>query len=219
MTIIAPRSRLLTLVPVLPFTGLTIAYVATNSATPHPDASGAAVLAYTTAHQDLIHLGTFLLLLSAAPLVLATGLLHRALRAPAIAVMGGALAASGLTLSALFSWTSARLPSSAAPESARAFADLAFLTGGPAYAAGFGLLALGLSIPVLMDTELPRWVGIFGLVIAVAAALSTLALVASGFTYLLPVVRFGGLIWLICTAVVVSRRASFPTESALPAHV
>lgn len=205
-TVATTRTNAIVLAPVLAFAGLTIAYVAANAGTPHPDASGAAVLVYTTAHQGLINVGSFLLLLSAAPLVLATGLLQRALRTPVIAVMGGVLAAAALTLSALFSWAGGRLSGSAAPELARAVADLGYLTGGPAYAAGFGLLALGISIPVLLDRELPRWIAWFGLVITAAAALSTLALLADGFGFLLPVVRFGGLIWLIATAVVVSRR-------------
>lgn len=194
------------LFPTAAFAVLTIAYVALNAGTPHPDASGADVLAYTTAHHGVIDAGALLILLAGAPLALATALLQRLLQAPPIAVIGGALAAAALTLSALFAWTGARLPATAAPELARSLADMGYMTGGPAFAAGFGLLAVGISIPVLFGRNLPRWVGWFGLVIAAAAFVSGLALVATPFSFLLPVVRFGGLIWLVATAIAAARR-------------
>ncbi|MEV6100888.1 DUF4386 domain-containing protein [Nocardia sp. NPDC051981] len=194
------------LAPVAAFAALTIGYVATNARTPHPDASGADVLAYTTAHAGLIDAGALLLVLSAAALAIAAGLIQRVLRGPSIATIGGALAAGELTFSALFSWAGGRLNDAAAPELARAIADLGFLSGGPAYAAGFGLLAVGIAIPALLERKLPTWLIWCGLAVAAAAALSTLALIVSGFTFLLPVVRFGGLLWLIAVAVVLSRR-------------
>ncbi|MET9489599.1 DUF4386 domain-containing protein [Nocardia sp. NPDC006630] len=194
------------LAPVLAFAGFTIAYVATNAGVPHPDASGADVLAYTTSHTDLINAGAVLMLLSATPLAIAGALLQRTLRAPAIAVVGAGLAAAALTLSALFAWAGGHLAGSSTPELARTIADMGYLTGGPAYSAGFGLLIIGISIPALLNRALPPVLVWIGFAIAAAAALSTLALIASGFGYLLPVVRFGGLLWLIATGVVLSRR-------------
>ncbi|MGW4242980.1 DUF4386 domain-containing protein [Nocardia sp. NPDC004722] len=202
----ATRTDLTVLVPAAAFAALTIAYVAANARTPHPDASGTDVLAYTTAHTGLIDTGALLLMLSAAPLVILTGLIQRLLSGPSILTIGGALAAGGLTFSALFTWTGARLTGSAAPDLARAVADLGYMSGGPAFAAGFGLLAVGIVIPALRQRKLPVWLVGIGLAIAAVAALSTLALVASGFGYLLPVVRFGGLLWLVTVAVFLSRR-------------
>lgn len=194
------------LAPAIAFAVLTVAYVATNARTPHPDASGADVLTYTTAHTGLINAGSALLLLSAAPLAILAGVIQRQLAGPALTAIGGALAAGALTLSALFSWAGARLPASAAPELARALADLGFLSGGPAYAAGFGLLVLGIVIPALPQQKLPSWLVWLGIAITVVAAVSALGLVASALTVLMPVVRFGGLLWLITTVVFLSRR-------------
>ncbi|MTE17058.1 DUF4386 domain-containing protein [Nocardia aurantiaca] len=200
------RTKPAVLAPVTAFAALTIAYVAANARTPHPDASGQDVLAYTTAHAGLINAGALLLLLSAAPLAIAAGLIQRVLRGPSLTTIGAALAAGGLTFSALFAWTGGRLTDSAAPALARALADLGYLSGGPAYAAGFGLLALGIAIPAMLDRKLPAWLIWCGFGIAAVAALSTLALVISGFGFLLPVVRFAGSLWLIAVAVVLSRR-------------
>ncbi|MFE3190692.1 DUF4386 domain-containing protein [Nocardia sp. NPDC059240] len=202
----ATRTDLTVLAPAAAFAALSIAYVAANARTPHPDASGVDVLAYTTAHTGLIDTGALLLMLSAAPLVILTGLIQRLLSGPSILTIGGALAAGGLTFSALFSWTGARLNASAAPDLARTIADLGYMSGGPAFAAGFGLLIVGIVIPALLQRKLPIWLIGIGLAIALAAALSTFALVASGFGYLLPVVRFGGLLWLVAVAVILSRR-------------
>ncbi|GAB2544921.1 DUF4386 domain-containing protein [Nocardia heshunensis] len=200
------RTNLAVLAPAAAFAALTIAYVAANARTPHPDASGVDVLAYTTAHTGLIHVGALLLMLSAAPLVIVTGIIQNVLRGPSILTIGGALAAGGLTFSAVFGWAGSRLNGSAAPDLARTLADLGYLSGGPAFAGGFGLLAIGIAIPALLERKLPGWLIWCGLGIAVVAALSTLALVAAPFGFLLPVVRFGGLLWLVAVAVILSRR-------------
>ncbi|MEC3957011.1 DUF4386 domain-containing protein [Nocardia sp. CDC153] len=194
------------LAPVAAFAALTIAYVATNARTPHPDASGPDVLAYTTSHVGLINAGAVLIVLSAAPLAIAAGLMQRILRGPSITTIGAALAAGGLTFSGLFAWAGARLTDSAGPVLARTLADLGYLSGGPAYAAGFGLLVVGIVMSALPERNLPEWLIWCGVALAAVAALSTLALVVSGLGYLLPVVRFGGLLWLIGVAVVLSRR-------------
>ncbi|MEU9017182.1 DUF4386 domain-containing protein [Actinomadura sp. NPDC048394] len=207
-----PQSGPPLLVPVLAFTALTIAYVVANRSTPHPDASGAEVLRYAQDHGTAIKAGTFLLLGSAFPLTVAAGVLYRRLRAlgitapgSAITLAGGILAAGMLALSAMFGWAGGRLPADASPALARALADLSFLSGGPAYAATFALLVAGLSVTGLLARLLPRPMCWVGLAIALAGMAGTLTLVGSGFAYLVPVVRFGGLLWLIAAAVMMPR--------------
>ena len=73
----------------------------------------------------------------------------------------------------------------------------AFLAGGPAFAALFGLLAAGVSISAGITRQLPRWVMWLGLFVAVAGELSTLSLVFPPAAVLLPLTRFPGLVWLI----------------------
>jgi hypothetical protein len=199
-------------IPTLAFAALTLGYVVVGRSTPHPDATGAAVLAYTTTHAGTAQLGSFLLLASAVPLTVAAAVAYRRLRAlgitapgSAIAFAGGLLAAAALCLGAAATWAGARLTASAGPDLARAVADLGFLSAGPGYAVMFGLLVAGIAVPALLARLLPRWLSGLGLAIAGAAALASLTPVVSGFAYLLPVVRFGGLLWLVAAAFLLPR--------------
>lgn len=205
VTTTAPRPALVT--PVLAFAALTIAYVVANKSTPHPDASAVDVLHYALAHSGGMKVGAFLLFSSAVPLAAAAAMLNRRIRdlgshtpGSVIALIGGILASSALTFSALTMWAGARLSDVADPALARALADLGFMSGGPAYAVGFALLVAGVSVTGLLGGLLPRALTVTGLVIAIAGVLATLALVVPGFAYLLPAVRFGGLLWLVVVA-------------------
>ncbi|MCP2340330.1 hypothetical protein [Actinomadura rupiterrae] len=200
------------LVPVLAYVALTIAYVAVNASTPQPTASGAEVLRHDLDHAAQIKAGAFLLFASASPLAVTAAVLYRRLRtlgvtAPggAISLVGGVLAASALALSGMFAWTGARLASDASPALARVLADLSFAAGGPGFSVTFALLIAGVSVPGLLARLLPRPLAVIGLVIAVVGALSSLTFAVYGFTYLVPVVRFGGTLWLIATAALLPR--------------
>ncbi|MFI0469174.1 DUF4386 domain-containing protein [Saccharopolyspora sp. 5N102] len=200
------------LAPVLAFAALTVAYVVANRSTPHPDAAGSEVLHYAQTHATTITVDSFLLFASAVPLALLAAVLYRRLRAlgitapgSAITLVGGVLASSALTISAMLAWTGGRLPVDASPALARALADLSFLSGGPAYAVMFGLLIAGISVTGLLAGLLPRAVTWTGLVLAAAGMVSTLTLLADGFGYLLPVVRFGGTVWLVFVAALLPR--------------
>ncbi|MEU4824303.1 DUF4386 domain-containing protein [Actinomadura sp. NPDC023710] len=207
-----PQSGPPLLVPVLSFAALTVGYVIANRATPHPDAPGAEVLRYAQEHGTAIKAGSWLLLASAIPLALLAAVLYRRLRAlgitapgSAITLAGGLLASVALTLSAMAAWTGGRLPDDASPALARALADLSFLAGGPFYGAGFAMLVAGVSVTGLLAGLLPRPLTWIGLALAAAGMLSTLALLADGFAPLLPVIRFGGLLWLVAAAVLLPR--------------
>ncbi|MFF4829184.1 hypothetical protein [Streptomyces sp. NPDC001312] len=165
-----PQSGPPLLAPVLAFAALTVAYVAVNSSTPHPDASGTAVLHYAQTHATTIKVGALLLFSSAVPLALCAAILYRRLRAlgvtapgSAITLGGGVLAAGATTLSAMFTWTGGRLPADASPALARALADLSFISGGPGYVVMYALFAAGISVTGLMAGLLPRavtWTGL-----------------------------------------------------------
>ncbi|MGW7416702.1 DUF4386 domain-containing protein [Streptomyces sp. NPDC054863] len=200
------------LLPVLSFAVLTIAYVVLNSSTPQPTATGAEVLAYTQGNGTTIRIGAFLLLASGVPLAVLAAVLYRRLRAlgttapgSATTLVGGVMAALALMFSALFAWTGERLAADAAPALARAVADLSFLTGGVTYAVAFGLLVAGLAVSGLRAGLLPKPLALVGCVLAAAGLLATLSLLADPFGFALPVVRFGGLIWLVWVAAVLPR--------------
>jgi hypothetical protein len=191
---------------------LTVIGVAVNRSTPHPDASGAAVLAYNTAHATTVKLGSWLLFASAVPLTIAAAVIYRRLRAlgitapgSAIALAGGALAAGALTLSGMFAWSGGRLPADASPALARALADISFLAGGPAYATMFALLIAGTAVPALLVRLLPRPLAAAGIILAAAGAVSTVTMLSLDAAFLIPVVRFGGIAWLIAAAILLPR--------------
>jgi hypothetical protein len=114
-----------------------------------------------------------------------------------IALAGGLLASAGLALSGLTAWTLSRPEVTTEPALVRALYYLTYLTGGPWHVVTLGLLIAGIAVPGLIVGLLPRPVAWAGLVIAGLAELTTLALIWTGVSPLLPVARFSGLIWLI----------------------
>ena len=83
---------------------------------------------------------------------------------------------------------------------------LSFLFGGPAFAVASGLLIAGISVAGGLSKLLPKSIAAAGLLVALAGELSSLTLLARQASLLLPVARFGGLAWLIVTAVVLPRK-------------
>jgi hypothetical protein len=114
-----------------------------------------------------------------------------------IALAGGLLASAGLALSSLTAWTLSRPEVTSDGALVRALYYLTYLTGGPWHVVTLGLLIAGIAVPGLIVGLLPRSVAWTGLVIAGLAELTTLVLIWSGLSPLLPVARFTGLIWLI----------------------
>ncbi|MDA3648106.1 DUF4386 domain-containing protein [Saccharopolyspora indica] len=212
----APASPLRGAVPLLiatlTYAVLTAAYVVANSATPQPGTSGDDLLRYYVHdHGTAIDLGAFLLVVAAVLVVPIAALLSRLVRreqsaaGAATAFAGGVLATGSLASSAALTWALGRLPEDSPAALARAMADLSFLTGGLGYAVSFALLAAGTCLAVRGSGLLPRACATTGLVIAAAGFAATLMLLVFGFSYLLPVVRFGGTAWLVWAAFALAR--------------
>ena len=210
------------LAPVLAYGALTIAAVVLSAAVPHPSASAEAVLAYDRAHHTALQVAGFLITGASVPLAIWTATVYRRLRtlgvtAPGavIALAGGLLAAAFLSLSGLISWTSSQVSAAAGPGLARALADLSFATGGAGFVVPFALLLAGISVPALILRLTPRPWAWLGLAVAVAAVLSTFTLLTATLDVLLPIERFGGLVWLIGTSVLLplDRRAVRATRA------
>lgn len=155
-----------------------------------PDSSAADVSAYVAAHQGLVQL--------LALVVFGAGLSLAAWTAvaspPRFGLAGGLLASGSLLLSGLATWTSAQNP-----DFARPFTSLAFAAG----AFGFAV-PLALLIAEVARTT-PKWLEITGYVIAGLAALSAFGMLTDVLYPLIPVGRFGGLVWLVL-ATFVKRR-------------
>lgn len=74
-----------------------------------------------------------------------------------------------------------------------------FAFGGPGFSIPMGLLIAGICVPAAFRKLLPKWIIVFGLVLAVAGELSWFNLVFRQVIFLIPLVRFPGFIWLIAT--------------------
>jgi hypothetical protein len=79
-----------------------------------------------------------------------------------------------------------------------------------------GLLVLGLAVPAVVLKFLPGWLAWAGMVIGGLALLSTFGIITSALYPLIPVGRFGGLLFLVAVAVLLphsARDARRPAES------
>jgi hypothetical protein len=164
------------------------------------------LLTWTTSHhvQQLL-LGLFVFS-TAVPVLIWSATVYRRLHrlgvtAPgtAIAFGGGLLAAASLAVSGLLTWTTTQSTGSA--DVVRALSTLGFAAGGPGFVVPFAMLIAGVAVPGLLLGLLPKALTWTGLVIAGLGALATFALLTPALDVLLPIGRFGGLLWLIAVSV------------------
>jgi hypothetical protein len=208
-------------------TGLLVAALVTSAALggtiPSPYADQGAIAGYFAGHPGAARASGILVFGSAVPLSIYAATVSARLRqlgvtAPGatIALAGGVLACGALAASGLLQWVLSRPAVRGSGPLVRALHDLAFLAGGPAHVVFLGLLIAGVAVPGLILGLLPRSVAIAGLVIAVLAELTTLTLVWSVLSSLLPIARFSGLAWLITAGFLLPHhrtRTSTPTAS------
>ncbi|HEY2762539.1 MAG TPA: DUF4386 domain-containing protein [Pseudonocardiaceae bacterium] len=171
---------------------------------PSPFGAADAIQDYFARHPDAVRAGAVFAFASAVPLAIYAATASARLRtlgvtAPGatIALAGGLISATMLSLSGLLQWVLSRPAVRTDVPVVRAVQDLSFLTGGVAHVVFLGLLLAGIAVPALFTGLLPRPLAITGLVIAFVAEVSTVSLIWSGASVLLPIARFPGLIWLI----------------------
>lgn len=178
-----------------------------------PYSSDAGLLASYAHHAGEAHLSAFLLLASAVPFVVFTAIAAHRIRVLGldvpgrlIALAGGVVAAALLALAGLATLALTQPHVADSPAVVRALSGLAFAAGGPGFVVFSGLLLAGISVPVLVGRFAPRWVGWFGVIIAVVCELATLTALTGALDPLLPIGRFGGLVWLLAVAVTLPAR-------------
>ena len=115
-----------------------------------------------------------------------------------IALFGGLSASFFLAVSALVQWVLAQEGIAVSPVAARTLHHLAFATGGFGHVVPLGLLLAGIAATAGLTGRLPRWMMVFGFVVAAIAELSTLGLVFPAAMLLLPLARFPALVWIVC---------------------
>ncbi|HEX3785221.1 MAG TPA: DUF4386 domain-containing protein [Pseudonocardiaceae bacterium] len=194
------------LIPALIMAALTLTSAALGATAARFDAPD--LLAYDLAHHTTILVLGTVVFGTSIPLLIWSATVYRRLHrlgvtAPgsAIAFGGGLLAAASLAVSGLLTWTTAQNPDPSSPGLARALTAFAFATGGPGFVVPLAMLIAGVSVPSLILRLLPRALALTGLVIAALSALATFALLLPALDFLIPVGRFGGLLWLIAASV------------------
>lgn len=81
-----------------------------------------------------------------------------------------------------------------------------------------GLFLAGVSITAGFMKLLPRWLVIFGIVLALLGELSLLHLAFPKLLFLIPLVRFPGFIWLIAAGFMLPKSLRrIPNEVVIPA--
>lgn len=198
-------------VPAVGFAVLTVAAAAVGAGAPRPSAAPGEVATYTATHQGLVVVQATVLFASAIPLVVWSAVAYRRLdrlgvRAPGplMGFAGGLLAAASVALSALVSWTMAGT-AAADPALLGALRTLGFATGAAGFVAPLGLLLAGVAVPMSILGLGPRPLARAGVILAVLGLLSTLSLLTAALDPLLPIGRFGGLLWILAASIVLSR--------------
>jgi hypothetical protein len=190
---------------------------------PSPFGSQALARSFFGEHSDAVGLAAFLQFGAAVPLGIYTATVTSRLRflganvaGVSIALFGGLSAAFFLDLSALLQWALAQPGIADSAATVRALHLLAFAAGGPAHVVPLGLLLAGSAVPAGIMRLLPRWMTIFGLVVAAAAELSSFSLLFPAAAWLLPIARFPAFAWLVCAGAQLPasrRRAAAPPRA------
>jgi hypothetical protein len=114
-----------------------------------------------------------------------------------IALFGGLMSAFNMMAGTLFLWTITYPEIVQDAPLLQALYRLMFAFGGIGFSVPIGLLFAGVSVTSGFYRLLPRWIVIFGLVVAVIGELSWFAMLSPKVIALIPLTRFPGFIWLI----------------------
>jgi hypothetical protein len=179
---------------------------------PSPFGGTEQVHAYLAANQLPAQVSGFLMFLAAIFLGMFTAIALSRLNylaphapGPAIAGIGGVLAAGLLATSALVSWVLGQPVAVRDPVLAHTLHFLSFALGGPGHVAALGLLVFGLAVTSWFLRRAPRWLCVAGYVIAAVSVLSSVSMVVTPAALLIPLGRFTAMIWLVAIAFLVPR--------------
>src|SRR5258708_37116077 len=114
-----------------------------------------------------------------------------------IALLGGLIATIALILSGIVGWILSVPEVLASAQIVKAVTFLNFLLGGVVFAVGFGLLAAGVSVTCHFMRLLPRWLTVFGMLVAIAGELSSFSLLAFPANSFIPITTHLALLWIL----------------------
>jgi hypothetical protein len=170
--------------------------------------SDADLLDFYAHHAGSAHALAFLVLASAVPYAVVTAVASHRIRLAGmdvpgrlIALVGGTAAAMLLAVSGMVSLALTQPHVVDSHAVIRALSGLAFAAGGPGFVVFSGLLVAGVSVPSLVGRLVPRWIGWFGMVVAVVCEVASLSAATAALNPLLPIGRFATMVWLLAVAV------------------
>ena len=120
---------------------------------------------------------------------------------PGLALGAGTLAAGFWLLTALLLWVLSRPEAAEAPGLLRPMHDLVYLLGGPAHVLTLGVFLGAVSAALRGQSVLPAWIVRTGAAAAILSMLAVLALLWEPATFLLPLGRGLGMLWIFATSV------------------
>lgn len=129
-----------------------------------------------------------------------------------IALFGGFMTAFSIVICAQVMWVMAFPGITQNADVLRMLYYLAFAIGGVGFSVPLGLLIAGVCITSAFMKLLPKWLIVFGLVIAVIGELSWFDLITSKALPLIPLTRFPGFIWLIAAGFLLPRARGSSTK-------
>ncbi len=123
-----------------------------------------------------------------------------------IALFGGFLVLANTFAATMATWTLLHPGVSEHAPTLLALYYLSFALGGPGFSVPMGLFLAGVSVTSGFMRLLPRWLVIFGIVLACAGELSLFHLIFPKLLFLIPLTRFPGFIWLIATGFLLPKK-------------
>ena len=171
---------------------------------PEPWSSGDVMAAYFQQNPTRVLICAFLQFGAAIPLGIYTATIVSRLRflgvsaaGPYIALFGGMATVFDMMACAQTLWVMGRPGIAQEVPLLRALYYLSFSFGGPGFSVPMGLLLAGISIVTGYRRLLPKWLVVVGLLLAACGELSWFSLVFPIASFLIPLTRFPGFIWLI----------------------
>ena len=134
-----------------------------------------------------------------------------------IALFGGLAASFTMITASSALWAMAQPAVANEPGLIQGFYWLVQALGGSGFSVPFGLLIAGVSVTAAFGRLIPRWIVVFGFVIAVCAELSWLCLLIPQTLPLVPLTRFPGFIWLIAVGLALPNSIERQSHTAVSA--
>ncbi len=125
-----------------------------------------------------------------------------------ITLFGGFLVVVDAFVGGMATWTLIHPAVAADPGVLLGLYYFAYALGGPGFSIPMGLLIAGVSITSAFMHLLPKWLIVFGIILAVAGELSYIHLVVPKLLFLVPLTRFPGFIWIIAVGFLLPNRRS-----------